>query len=226
MSAEAPGVRRSYQALRRAQSASQTRMAIHTAAMRLFLERGYGNVTVGDIAAQVAVAIPTVYASAGGKATILARLIADAQADPIAAETLPALRICTHARDVIQVTAHGARMGNERCHDIIQVIVTAAAADKSFISTLAAVDRAYRAALGEVAARLGELCRLQVTQLRATDILWFYLGHQAWHLCVTEQGWSWDEAQEWLGARVAAALLGLPSSKPDERSTTTRSGEV
>jgi AcrR family transcriptional regulator len=50
MSAETPRTRRPYRPLRRAQSASQTRAAILAAAMRLFLRRGYDNVTVADIA--------------------------------------------------------------------------------------------------------------------------------------------------------------------------------
>jgi len=68
----------------------------------------------------------------------------------------------------------------------------------------------YRGALGEIACRLGGVHPLTVSPARATDILWFYLGHQAWHVCVAEQGWSWDEAEAWLAAQVVAALVAPP----------------
>jgi hypothetical protein len=42
---------------------------------------------------------------------------------------------------------------------------------------------------------------------RATDILWFYLGHEAWHLLVADRGWSWDDAEGWLAGQVSTALL-------------------
>src|SRR5438034_8851410 len=38
-------------------------------------------------------------------------------------------------------------------------------------------------------------------------ILWFYLGHQAWHLLTAGQQWSWDDAERWLGEQAATALL-------------------
>jgi len=215
MSAELPRARRSYSPVRRARTASQTREGILAAAMRLFLERGYGGVTVGDIAREAVTAVPTVYASTGGKAAILATLIADAQADPVVEATLAAVRARTDPRDVIRAAVRGVRTDNERYHDIIRVMVTAASVDESVAATLVASDRDYRGALGEVAARLGEVHPLTVSLARATDILWFFLGHQAWYVCVAEQGWSWDDAEEWLCTQVMAALLGAAAGTRD-----------
>ncbi|MCU1650066.1 MAG: hypothetical protein JWQ60_1215 [Pseudonocardia sp.] len=215
MSAETPRTRRPYRPLRRAQTASQTRAAILAAAMRLFLRRGYGNVTVADIATDARTAIPTVYASTGGKAAILATLIAEAQGDPVVEATLAAARERTDPHEVIRAAALGVRTDNERYHDIIRVMVTAASVDESVAATLAASDRVYRAALGEIAARLGQVHPLTVDLARATDILWFYLGHPAWHTCVAEHGWSWDEAEQWLAAQVTAALVA-PGTAPPE----------
>ena len=42
---------------------------------------------------------------------------------------------------------------------------------------------------------------------RATNILWFHLGHQAWHLLVADRGWSWVDAEGWLAEQVSTALL-------------------
>ena len=59
--------------------------------MRLFLEHGFGKVTVVEIAKEAAVAMPTLYANIGSKATILSTLIDEAVTDPIVDETFSAI---------------------------------------------------------------------------------------------------------------------------------------
>jgi AcrR family transcriptional regulator len=180
-----------------------------TAAMRLFLQHGYGVVKVSDIAEAAGVAVPTVYTSAGGKSAVLRALIDEAMRDPVVDSTLLAVRESNTGDRVIEVTARGVRMDNERYHDIIEVMATAAVADESVAATLAHSDRTYRQALAVVAQRLADLGAL-APSLRvdtATDILWFYFGRGAWRLLVVGQEWSWDEAQRWLQSQAAHALL-------------------
>lgn len=200
---------RPYQSPRRAQAAADTRATILATAMRLFLQHGYGSVTVHDIARDAAVAVPTVYASTGGKAAILATLIDTAQRDPIVEATLSAVRDCRTAHEVIRVLAHGVRADNERYHDMVQVMVAAATLDQTATATLVESDRRYRQDLAQAAHRLQDLRALGpgMTLDRATDILWFYLGHQAWHLLVADRHWSWDDAEAWLGEQASTALL-------------------
>jgi len=81
--------------------------------MRLFLERGYGKVTIADIAAEAELASPTVYASTGGKAAILATLIEESMSDPIVDETLSAVRNSDSGDEVVRIAAHGVRLDNE-----------------------------------------------------------------------------------------------------------------
>src|SRR5437773_10436521 len=97
---------RPYQSPRRARAAAETRAAILAAAMRLFLSRGYGGVTVADIAREAAVAVPTVYASAGGKSAILAALIDEQMRDPAGGAALVAVRECRDPQDAVRVTVH------------------------------------------------------------------------------------------------------------------------
>lgn len=199
---------RPYQSALRAQGALDTRKKILHTAMRLFLERGYAKVTVGDIAATASLALPTVYASTGGKATILATLIDEAMADPIVDETLSAVRKSKSGEEVIKITAHGTRVDNERYHDIVEVMKYAAAVDSNATDILTGSDAGYREALGQIARRLRTLKVLSagVTHTKATDILWFYFGHEAWHRLVTDRGWPWDEAEHWLFTQATAAL--------------------
>jgi AcrR family transcriptional regulator len=200
---------RTYRSPRRARAAADTRATILATAMRLFLERGYGGVTVGDIAREAAIAVPTVYASTGGKSAILATLIDQAERDPVVEATFAAIRRSRTPHDAIRATTHGVRVDNQRHHDLIQVMVTAATLDETATATLVESDRRYRQALARTADRLAELGALKpgMTLDQATDVLWFYLGHHAWRVLVADRRWSWDDAEAWLGEQAAAALL-------------------
>jgi len=203
-----PRSSRPYHSDRRVQAASDTRAAILDVAMRLFLRRGYGKVTVSDIAREATVAVPTVYASTGGKSAILATLIDEAMRDPVVDATLARVRQCDTSEEAIRTLAAGVRVDNERYHNMIEVMKTAAAIDDSATSVLERSDRIYRQALGQVVPRLRELDGLQagLSDQQAIDILWFYLGHHAWHLLAFERQWSWDTAEQWLADQATAAL--------------------
>jgi AcrR family transcriptional regulator len=203
------GEGRPYRSVRRAEAAGDTRARILDAAMRLFVGKGYGKVTVNDIAREAAVAVPTVYASTGGKTAILATIIDEAVRDPVVDDTLAAVRKARGPREVINLIANGTRVDNQRYHDIIQVNRTASAVDENATEIQERSDRIYRQALAESLPRLREMDALQdhFTDQRATDLLWFYFGHQSWHTLVAELGWTWDEAEEWLGERAATGLL-------------------
>jgi AcrR family transcriptional regulator len=200
---------RPYQSAVRARAALDTRRSILDAAMRLFLEHGYGKVTVGDIASSASLALPTVYASTGGKAAILGTLIEEAMRDPIVDETLAAVRKSKSGDDVLKIAAHGTRVDNARYHDIIEVMKYAAAVDKNATDILQQSDAGYRQALGQIAQRLRVLEALPagMTEARATDILWFYYGREAWHLLVADRGWAWDDVEQWLLSQATAALI-------------------
>lgn len=203
---------RSYQSVIRTRAASQTRATILATAMRLFLEHGYGKVTVSDIATQARLALPTVYASTGGKAAILGTLIEQAMQDPIVEETLSAVRKSKSGTEILGILARGVRLDNERHHDIIAVMKDAAAVDVKATTILRRSDEGYRQALGQVARRLHTLKALAtgITEGRATDVLWFYFGHDAWHLLVADRGWPWDNAESWLRSQAAVGLLARP----------------
>ena len=200
---------RPYRSVRRAEAAGDTRARIVDAATRLFVAKGYGKVTVNDIAREAGVAVPTVYTSAGGKTAILATIIDEAVRDPVVDATLAAVRTAKDPREVINVVANGTRVDNERYHDMIQVNRTASAVDENATEIQERSDRAYREALAETLPRLREMRALQdhLTDQRGTDLLWFYFGHQSWHTLVAELGWTWDEAEEWLRERATTALL-------------------
>ncbi|MEU4658956.1 TetR/AcrR family transcriptional regulator [Streptomyces sp. NPDC023723] len=201
--------RRPYHAPRRAESAAETRAAILAAATRLFLAQGYPSVTVAQIARAAGTAVPTVYASTGGKGAILTLLIQDGVRGSASEAALAAVRGTGVPRAVLAAAARGTRRDNERHHGLVRVMVSAAHADPHAAAALARADEAYRTALAAVTRRLRELDALRpgLAAERATDILWFHLGHASWHQLVVERGWSWDSAEDWLTEQLAAALL-------------------
>lgn len=200
---------RTYHSPRRTQAAAETRATILATAQRLFVQHGYGKVTVNDIAAESALAVPTIYACTGGKSAILSTIIDEAVHDPIVEKTLSAIRQTSSAHDVIRITAHGTRVDNEHYHDIVEVMKTAAAIDESATAILVESDRQYRQALSHIGRRLRDLDALKpgLTRKRANDTLWFYFGHEAWHLLVTDRHWSWNDAEQWLGQQAISALI-------------------
>ncbi|GAA4813987.1 TetR/AcrR family transcriptional regulator [Streptomyces ziwulingensis] len=201
--------RRAYHAPRRTQAAAQTRSAILDAATRLFIDHGYAKVTVADIAREAGTAVPTVYASTGGKTAILTLLMENGARNPAAVAALAAVGETGLPREALAAAVHGTRLDNERHHRLVRVMVDAAHADEHAAAALSRADRGYREALDAVTGRLRALDALRpgLTPARATDILWFHLGHQSWYGLVIERGWSWDTTEEWLTQQVTTALL-------------------
>jgi AcrR family transcriptional regulator len=200
---------RTYQSARRAKAAADTRDTILTVALRLFVEHGYGKVTVNDIARAASVAVPTVYTSTGGKSAILGALIDKAIRDPIVDETLTVVDQCRTPDHVIRVTANGVRVDNERHHSVVRVMEAAAALDKDAADILVRSDEAYRQDLAHVIDRLRDMGALKpgLTSQQATDILWFYFGRGSWHVLVSGRQWTWECAEEWLARQASIALL-------------------
>ena len=208
---------RQYHSPTRAQGAAATRRKILDAAMRLFLEYGFGKVTVVEIAKEAAVALPTLYANIGGKATILSTLIDEAVTDPIVDETFSAILDSHSTRGVIEAAAHGTRVFNERSRDIMQVMKAAAAIDGTAGDMLLRTSEVYQRRLSRVAQTLRKLHDTGLTNKEATDVLWFYFGQDAWHVLVAQRHWGWDKAERWLAAQAFAAFTGGSLIAPAER---------
>src|SRR4051794_11157335 len=68
---EPAAVKRAYRSSARAESAATTRLAIIEAAARLFVEHGYGAVSIDDVARAAEGARATVFNAVGGKAALL-----------------------------------------------------------------------------------------------------------------------------------------------------------
>jgi AcrR family transcriptional regulator len=200
--------RASYNSPRRQQAAAATREAIIEAALELFACQGYARTTVAQIAEAARVAANTVYTSVGGKPQLLAAITESGTDDPDVAETLTAVARASDPAEVIRLTAAGTRQVNERRTKAVAVLLDSAQADPAAAEMLQVTVRYYRETLGTLAGRLKDLGAVQSPDLnRAADIFWYLFGWTSWRTLVTDLGWSWDAAEQWLAQRGIDALL-------------------
>ena len=200
--------RASYNSPRRQQAAAATREAIIEAALELFACQGYARTTVAQIAEAARVAANTVYTSVGGKPQLLAAITESGTGDPDVAETLTAVAGTSDPAEVIRLTAAGTRQVNERRTKAIAVLLDSAQADPAAAEMLQVTVRYYRETLGTLAGRLEDLGAVQPPDLnRAADVFWYLFGWTSWRTLVTDLGWSWDAAEQWLAQRGIDALL-------------------
>ena len=200
--------RASYNSPRRQQAAAATREAIIEAALELFACQGYARTTVAQIAEAARVAANTVYTSVGGKPQLLAAITESGTDDPDVAETLTAVARASDPAEVIRLTAAGTRQVNERRAKAVAVLLDSAQADPAAAEMLQVTVRYYRETLGTLAGRLEDLGAVQSPDLnRAADVFWYLFGWTSWRTLITDLGWSWDAAEQWLAQRGIDALL-------------------
>ena len=200
--------RASYNSPRRQQAAAATREAIIEAALELFACQGYARTTVAQIAEAAQVAANTVYTSVGGKPQLLAAITDSGTGDPDVAETLTAVARTSDPAEVIRLTAAGTRQVNERRAKAVAILLDSAQADPAAAEMLQVTVRSYRDTLGTLAGRLEDLGAVQSPELnQAADIFWYLFGWTSWRTLITDLGWSWDDAEQWLAQRGIDALL-------------------
>ncbi|MBM9509903.1 TetR/AcrR family transcriptional regulator [Actinacidiphila acididurans] len=199
---------RAYHSPRRTRAAAATRRDIVEAARRLFLDRGYAQVTVADIAQAAGTAVKTVYASAGGKAEILREIVGAGVAGSDAEETLRRVRACPDGASALAELARGTRRGNEEHREAVSVLYSALPVHESAEALWAQATTGYREALGEVANHLAATGALRpdLDAARCADLLWLCFGFGAWRTLVAECGWDWDAAEREL-TRMATGML-------------------
>ncbi len=199
---------RPYHSPRRARDAAETRREILSAAAELFSANGYARVTVADIAKRAGVAPQTVYSSAGGKSDVLHRIVGESIARSGSASTVEAIRQTEGMGAALTLLAHGTRMANESEQQVIDVLFAAIPVHEDGTALWEQSTGSYRRALEEVAEHLRNKGFLTLDVPKATDVLWFCFGFNAWRTLVKECGWSWDDAEQWLARQAVTIFTG------------------
>jgi AcrR family transcriptional regulator len=197
---------------RRERYALETKLAIVDAARKLFAQRGYFATTVEEIAAEADVASATVYSSTGGKQSLLAHFLELWRADPEIQATLDKVALSTEPREIIDTLSAAACAMRERWADVVRIFLTTAPHDAEVDRQFAPFTQFYRQCVADIAQRLADLRALRkgVDAAYATDVLWLYFGYGSLYTLHDENGWSYDEARDWLADQAARELLSQP----------------
>ncbi|WP_327235695.1 TetR/AcrR family transcriptional regulator [Streptomyces sp. NBC_01317] len=202
--------KRLYSSPLRKKAAAETRERILRQAVELFAQRGYGRVTVADIAQAAGVASKTVFASVGSKSSALDQIVDKAVTDSGYEATVAHLLAATTPEAVLKALAHGTRTGNEGQFEVLEAVRGALPVHEDSEALWARATAAYRQALDEAAQHLRELSPAvrDTPREEIADMLWFWFGPTSWRTLVTESGWSWSRAEGFL-YRTAGTTLGV-----------------
>ncbi|MFD4612257.1 TetR/AcrR family transcriptional regulator [Streptomyces sp. NPDC058440] len=199
--------KRPYVSPLRQQAAARTRALILQYATELFAERGYGRVTVADIAAATGVSAKTVFASVGSKGDILNQIVDQGVVASGYENTMERLLKLDTPEAVLHALAEGTGAGNQGQFTVHEAIRTALPVHEDGEALWERAMSAYREALASAARHLHTLNPPPRYSVEETaDLLWFWFGPTGWRTLVVENGWSWEQAQSFL-IRTAAATL-------------------
>jgi AcrR family transcriptional regulator len=190
-------------------AAAETRREILRAARRLFAEHGYANTSVQQIAEASGVAVQTVYSSVGSKAALVLALN-DLIDEEAGVEELRAELV--DEGDPAQLVAkavHLTRQLNERCGDIVRVLLSAEPAEPGAAAAVADGMRRHSEGARGMAQRLAGLgaLRVDVTPERAAAAFSMMTSPTSWRQLTEEAGWTFDEGEAWLANALGQLLL-------------------
>jgi AcrR family transcriptional regulator len=194
---------------RRAIGAAATRAEILRAARHLFAERGYANTSIQQIAGESGVAVQTIYSSVGSKSALLLALndLIDEEADVagLAAELVEERR----PAQLVAKAVHLTRQLNERCGDLIRMLLSAEPAEPDVAAAVADGMRRHEQGIQRIATRLAQLGALKpdMSAERAAAAFSMMTSPASWQQLTRGAGWSFDDAEVWLATSLAQLLL-------------------
>jgi AcrR family transcriptional regulator len=194
---------------RRQVAAQATRQEILATARRLFSDQGYANTSIQQIASESGVAIQTIYSSIGSKGTLILALndLIDEESG-VTSLAIDALSETNPAK-LLAKGVHITRQINERCGDLIRVLLSAEPSEPDVAIALADGMRRHKRGMEELAGRLATMEALSVgtEPERAADVLAMMTAPASWRQLTQEAGWTFDDAEAWLTQSLTKLLL-------------------
>jgi AcrR family transcriptional regulator len=199
-------VKRSYDASGRQAKAAATRLRIIATAQDLFVRQGYGHTTLTQIADTSGVAVETIYAAFGNKATLLRKawylagrgdeqevtLYARHEMQAILAE--PDLRR-RNQRYAAFVTAF-----NRRTAPLAEMLAGAAASERAARDMLTEWDERRLDVATKYATAAAASGQLTAQESDFRDTIFATIEGTLWRQLVSERSWSDERYASWLAA--------------------------
>ncbi|WP_034263894.1 TetR/AcrR family transcriptional regulator [Actinospica robiniae] len=199
--------RRPYASPLREKAAAQTRESILLAAADLFGSRGYGLVTIADIASAAGVSPKTVFASVGSKREIMDRVVDRGIDESRYEQAMQRLLNLHDPYEIIEALSAGTRLGNQSQLAVHEAIRMALPVHEDGAALWERATRDYRAAMHAAAQHLHTLTPPPRYPAKETaDLLWSWFGPAGWRALVVEGGWTWDRAEAVLRENAFAGL--------------------
>ena len=195
---------------RRSEYAALTRQAILDAARKLFVEQGFFATRVEDIAREARVAVPTVYAAAGGKGGLLRTLVEDGVRQADSGDLRQRIAANTDPAQLLEMIVRGTGNAFETWSPVMRQVTAAAEQDPSVRQALDTAHASLRAGLTATAVRLGEMGALRegLSVESAADVLWYFLGNSSYYTLTDDCRWPLERSVDWLLECLTVALVG------------------
>lgn len=204
---------RRYDASRRQEQARENRRRVLEAARRLFLDRGYANTAMPEVAKAAGVSVQTVYKTFANKATLLKAVFdvsvaGDDEPVPIAErDTIAAIQAEPRAERKITMYSRIIAEGSDRWGPVLLLARDAARADPAAAGVWAQMRQETLTAMTLFGTDLVATGQVRLSVEEARDILWLYHSPEVYELLVLERGWDLERYARFFADAVIAALL-------------------
>ena len=194
---------------RREVAAAETRREILRAARRLFAEHGYVGTSLQQIAEESGVAVQTIYSSVGSKAALVLALNDLIDEEAGVAHLGAGVLAEADPPTMIAKAIHLTRQLNERCGDLLQVLLTAAPAEPDVAAAFADGMRRHESGGRALAQRLRAVGALRAgtTPEQAAGAFAMMTSPASWQQLTQRAGWTFDQSEVWLTESLSQLLL-------------------
>jgi AcrR family transcriptional regulator len=209
---------RPYRSPRREEAAQATRAAILDAAERLYVERGFGQTKLTDVAAAADVSLATVKVAFGTKRALLeevlrARLVDDTDGRPLTRRDSWQEMLAAPSPDlVIERFVELSADLHQRSAELIEAVAKAGAADPELAEISRRGNQRRHADMSQVIDALeaqGAL-RPDLDRAAASDIVWALMAPSLYLQLTADRGWSKEAWGEFVTGALRSALLARP----------------
>lgn len=207
--------RHPYQSPRRAQAAKATRAAVLETAARLFVEHGFTNTTLGEIAAQAEVSLATVKSVFGTKRELLEAavrnsLLTDPDAESLSAsDRWQAVLAEPQPERMLERFAASCAELHARSAALIEAVRYGGAADPALAELAQRGSQNRHEDLSALITVLEDRSALKdgLEAASATDILWALSSPNSYRDLVVRRGWSEEQWASFTAETLISALL-------------------
>lgn len=193
----------------RERHAIQTREAILEAAYALFVENGYAQTTIGQVAKAAGVSIQTIYSSVGNKGELIAQLVEQMEVTSGARTAWAEVEASKDPREKLRIGLRVVRTFPEQYGDLLDLLADASSTAPELRGHIEAGQARHRGALAQLVKLIGREhgLKMGMTEARAGAIMAAITNRSVWQDLHEAHGWSYDEIEDWLAETLATLLL-------------------